>query len=154
VETAQTPTRLPKIVGPPSTDLRPRFANCPRKATIRSDTPQPMPDPDSLPYQGDNLMVIGSDMGPPATLLARQWWADAPMNDGLFVRWGAHGETLTGFVARRAGRAIRDARVSHFPTQCADQYGRGGMPPGGRASCLSLDLNREAGARLGGFPLL
>jgi hypothetical protein len=36
-----------------------------------------------------------------AAVLERQWWADAPMNDGLFVRWGADDEAFTGFVARR-----------------------------------------------------
>lgn len=29
----------------------------------------------------------GGDMGPSEAVLERQWWADAPMNDGLFVRW-------------------------------------------------------------------
>jgi hypothetical protein len=30
----------------------------------------------------------------------RQWWADATVNDGLFVRRAPDDETLTGFVAR------------------------------------------------------
>jgi hypothetical protein len=38
---------------------------------------------------------------PRACSPSRQWWADAPVNDGLFVRWGADDGALTGFVARR-----------------------------------------------------
>ena len=33
----------------------------------------------------------------------RQWWADASVNDGLFVRRDADDETFIGFVARRQG---------------------------------------------------
>lgn len=42
-------------------------------------------------------------MGPPEAMLARRWWADALVNDGLFVR----PDVMTkpnGFVARRAGK--------------------------------------------------
>lgn len=30
--------------------------------------------------------ISGSDMGPPEAMLARRWWADAPVNSGLSVR--------------------------------------------------------------------
>src|SRR5258706_3536686 len=44
----------------------------------------------------------------------RWWWADAAMNDRLIiVRWCAHGETLTGFVARRAGKVHGHAHAVH-----------------------------------------
>jgi hypothetical protein len=36
------------------------------------------------------------------------------VNDGLFVRWGANDETLTGFAARRAGKAIEMRKYLTF----------------------------------------
>jgi hypothetical protein len=39
-------------------------------------------------------------------MLARRWWADAPMNDGLFVRWGA--------IATLMGAAPGVARGFHM----------------------------------------
>jgi hypothetical protein len=36
--------------------------------------------------------------GSHAAVLERQRWADAPMNDGSFIRWGADDEACIGFV--------------------------------------------------------
>ncbi len=57
-------------------------------------------------------------MGPLAAMLARQWWAGNPVNDGLFVLPGANGETLTGFVARRAGKGHEMRKYLTFRLIC------------------------------------
>jgi len=43
-------------------------------------------------------LPLGRHTGSLAAVLERQWWADAPVNDGLFVRRDANDEALTGFV--------------------------------------------------------
>jgi uncharacterized protein (UPF0262 family) len=45
-------------------------------------------------------------MGPSTAVHERQRWADYPVNGGYYsVLRGANDETLTGFAARRAGKA-------------------------------------------------
>jgi len=51
-----------------------------------------------------------------AAVLDAKWWADASVNDGLFVRRDADDETFTGFAMRRQGGegCQRDPRFLFF----------------------------------------
>ena len=77
--------------------------------------------------------------------LERQWWADAPMNDGLFVRWELYPQTFW-VCGRLLPGGIRDAKATHLSVFCESGLGR--LPSGSCGFCLSFDVNESGGVAL------